>query len=150
MIADKVRKTIKSKLGLRNDVTDDMTLAIDLGCDELDMVEIMMDLEKVLHFQMPSDMLECFDPMGTMTVADLIRAVEDSAPVRLFDNKIPLNPIAGLYTMRGGVPVCCLTGDKCKKLSKNEIKQNTALYNLCRRRSSIIESNFQRLAQKVK
>ena len=90
MIAYKVRKTIKSKLGLRNDVTDDMTLAIDLGCDELDMVETIMELEKVLHFQMPGDMLECFDPMGTMTVADLIRAVEDSAPVRLFDNKIPL------------------------------------------------------------
>ncbi len=149
MIAQKVYETIKSKLGVRF-VTDDMKLVTDLGCDELDMVEIIMDLEKILHFYMPEDLLESFNPRGTMTVADLIRAVEDYAPVRLFEHKTPLNPIAGLYTVRNGVPMCCLTGDKCKKLSKNEIKQNTALYNLCRHRSCVIESNFQRLTQKVK
>ncbi len=149
MIAKKVKEILKSKLGLMR-VEDDMVLDWDLGLDELDFVELVMALEKEFHIHLPAD----FDAWlkVEMRVADLVRVVEEHLPVRGMETKVQqtLNPIAGLYTMRNGVPMCCITGDKCKKLTKNDVKNNDALHNLCSRRACIIESNFQRLAQKVK
>ena len=130
-------------------VEDDMVLDWDLALDELDFVELVMALEKEFRIHLPSD----FDAYlkVEMRVADLVRVVEEHMPIHKVETKIqqPLNPIVGLYTVRDGAPMCCITGEKCKKLSKNEVKQNTGLHNLCQKRSCVIESNFQRLAAQL-
>ena len=148
-MAQKVKEILKSKFGLMR-VEDDMLLDWDLALDELDFVELAMALEKEFRIHLPADFDACLKV--EMRVADLVRIVEEHLPIPRIETKAQqsLNPIAGLYTMRNGVPMCCITGDKCKKLTKDEVKNNGALHNLCSHRACVIESNFQRLAQKVK
>lgn len=149
MIAKKVKEILKSKFGLMR-VEDDMLLDLDLALDELDLVELVIALEKEFRIKLPED-LDAQLRVMEMKVADLVRVVEEHMPIHRVETKTqqPLNPIVGLYTVRDGAPMCCITGEKCKKLSKNEVKQNTGLRNLCQKRSCVIESNFQRLAAQL-
>ena len=155
MIANKVRAILKKKYGLMR-VSDDMLLLQDIGMEPVEVLEILRDIEESVGVRMPSGDLWASMEWGRndMSVAQLIAFVEDYAPVNMVaPPKIPqtMGPVAGLYAItRKGVPICCVTGKKCDKLSKAQVKDNSQSVNLCKVHRCAIEQNFRNLAQKVK
>ena len=145
MIRKKLNEILKKEFGLAR-VEDDMSLMFDLALDYVECLELIMCLEKALGVRLPDDVA------NVVTVGDLIRKVEDYMPVRTPENNAPapLNPVAGLYAIRNGAPVCCVTEKKCNKLPLDQVNNNTDLQNLCMKRKCIIAHNFARLATKKK
>ena len=141
-IEKKVKDILIEKFAVVPD--DDKDLIYDLNLDSLDIIELQMCLEKEFN---NNRSIEDPLPSQSMTVAQLIDYVKSKAPV----NKPVKKPIAGLYTTSSsGKAKCCLTGENCTKISKDEIHKNTQLFNLCRSHNCIIERNFQQLKQYTK
>jgi len=70
--ADRVKNVIATMMGIEPArVTDDATLATDLGADSIDMVEISIALEEEFPIEISDDMLE-----GMKTVGDALSAVD--------------------------------------------------------------------------
>lgn len=58
-VEDIVKRTIVDLLGVEpEDVTSDANLIHDLGCDSLDIVELVIELEKVLSISIPDELIE--------------------------------------------------------------------------------------------
>ena len=145
MIAKKVKEVLKKEFGLMH-VDESMLLEYDLALDYVDRLELLMCLEKNLGVRLPDD-----TATSVVTVEDLIRKVEEYMPTRPVEYEAqPLKPVAGLYSVWNGVPICCITGQKCDKLNPAEVRKNKDAANLCKQQQCIIEHNFARLAQKVK
>ncbi len=145
MIAKKVKDILKEEFGLMH-VDESMSLKYDLALDYVDRLELAMFLEKKLGVRLPDDIAT-----SVVTVEDLIRKVEEYMPTRPVEHEAqPLKPVAGLYSVWNGVPMCCITGQKCDKLNPAEVRKNKDAANLCKQQQCVIEHNFARLAQKVK
>lgn len=155
MIANKVRETLKKQYGLMR-ADDDMLLMLDIGMAPVEVLEILIEIERKIGVRMPSaDSLWIDMERGKdMTVAQFIAFIEDHAPVHMETApkvSSTMDPVAGLYAVtRKGTPICCVTGKKCNKLSKEQIQNNGQLANLCKAYRCEIEQNFINLAQKVK
>lgn len=58
-VEDIVKRTIIDLLGVEpEDVTSDANLIHDLGCDSLDIIELVCNLEKVLSISIPDEVYE--------------------------------------------------------------------------------------------
>ncbi len=69
MTREEVRKTlvaiISEKLGKdEKDITDNSTFTTDLGADSLDVVELIMEMEKAFNISIPDDDAEKISTVG--------------------------------------------------------------------------------------
>lgn len=72
MVFEKVRKLIVEKIGIEKDaVTLDASFIEDLGCDSLDVVELVMTLEEEFNIEVPDEELE-----KLVTVGDVVEYIE--------------------------------------------------------------------------
>ena len=172
-IADNIRSIIYDMSGIMPK-DDNADLIFDLNMDSLDIVELVMELEKVFDIHIPDSI---WKERGLMTVAKLINLVEQTGakanpsldmsgflreaestqkpkntPVQ---HNVAQNGVApvqktfkGLYTTSANGKVkCSMTGRPCQKIKPGEIEKNTQLLNLCRQYKCIIEKNFQEIMQ---
>ena len=100
---------------------------------------LLLDYE--LGYRFPREISGEYSVSSNMTVGDLIKKLE---------RHIRITPVAGLYSVVKGNPVCCLTDKKCSKLSKQEVAQNKGLDDLCAQCNCVLKFNFQRLKQITK
>ena len=71
-VASSVKAIIADKLGVEEyEITEDASFTNDLGADSLDVVELIMEIEKVFNITVPDSEAE-----GIRTVGDAIRAIE--------------------------------------------------------------------------
>lgn len=139
-----IKKTVKDILAREynlKSVEEYMVFSTDLKFRNLNMVVFMMLLEQELGYDLPREISGEYSVSSNMTVGDLIKKLE---------RHIRITPVAGLYSVVKGKPVCCLTDKKCSKLSEKEVAQNKDLDNLCAQRKCVLECNFQRLKQIIK
>lgn len=74
-IAEKVVEIIVDKLGVeRDDVKNQASFANDLGADSLDIVELIMEFEKVFNLSIPDEAAE-----KIVTVGDAIAYLENNS-----------------------------------------------------------------------
>ena len=74
-IEAKVKAIIVDKLGVdENEVKNEASFANDLGADSLDIVELIMEFEKVFEISIPDDQAE-----KIATVGDAIKYITDNA-----------------------------------------------------------------------
>ena len=172
-IADNIRSIIYDKSGIMPK-DDNADLILDLNMDSLDIVEMVMELEKVFKINIPDSI---WQESGSITVAELINFVEQTGaeanpsldmsgflreaestqkpkntPVQ---HNVARNGVApvqktfkGLYTASANGKVkCSMTGRPCQKIKPDEIAKNTQLLNLCRQHKCNIENNFQKIMQ---
>ena len=123
-------------------VEDNMSFADEGGFEDTDMVDFIMILEKKLGCVLPRDIAAGFSSESKMTVGDLVKKVEVYYA--------GIHPVAGLYRKVDGDAICCLSDEKCSKISKEEVVKNKALKNLCEQHRCVLECNFQRLRQIIK
>ena len=72
---EKIKEIIEDRLGIsRNDYRNDESFQEDLGCDSLDMVDLIMECEKQFNISIPDD-----DVDKLRTVQDLINYVTEHA-----------------------------------------------------------------------
>lgn len=70
---EKIKRIIEEKLGLETrDYTLESKFVDDLGCDSLDVIEIVLSVEKEFNISIPDDALS-----NLKTVKDLINYVEE-------------------------------------------------------------------------
>ena len=74
MIALRVKKIVANILGYNVEELDNKSLGQDLGADDLDMIEILMNLESEFNINIPD---ENFHSNFYLKVEELIRLVED-------------------------------------------------------------------------
>lgn len=149
-IENKIKEILERDFDIKN-VSGSKKLAKDLTMDVLDMAELIYILEKELNISLPDSIAKNYDLGSEMTVADLVRRAEQCVVTKKAQESRGLMPVAGLYAIFANKPYCCITGKPCNQLTVGAVKQNVnRKYNLCHRRGCIIESNFQRLAQKTK
>ena len=73
-IAEDVKKIIVERLGVdAAEVTENASFQNDLGADSLDIVELIMEFEKVFDIEIPDD--DASDSIST--VGDAIKYIED-------------------------------------------------------------------------
>ena len=73
-IASRVKAIIVDKLGVdENQVTETAAFTTDLGADNLDTVELIMEFEKEFGIQIPDDKAESIS-----TVGDAIKYIEEA------------------------------------------------------------------------
>ncbi len=71
----RIKEILSDKLGWSlEDLGNDRKLSMDLGVDDLDIVEIIMEIEKEYHVYLPDE--KWFG--HSFTVGDLIKLVEES------------------------------------------------------------------------
>ena len=71
-VSDRVKEVLTSQLGVSlEDCKDTASLVDDLGCDELDQVEVVMGLEEEFNIEINDETAEKFK-----TVGDLVAHVE--------------------------------------------------------------------------
>ena len=149
-IENKIKEILERDFDIKN-VSSKEKLAKNLTMDALDMAELIYILEKELNISLPDSIAKNYDLGSEMTVADLVRQVEQCVVTKKAQESGGLMPVAGLYAIFANKPYCCITGKPCNQLTVGAVKQNVnRKYNLCHRRGCIIERNFQRLAQKTK
>ena len=130
-----IKKTVKDILAREynlKSVEDNMVFSTDLKFCKLDMAVFMTFLKRELGYDLPHEISTGFSLESKMTVGDLIKKVESY-------------PVAGLYRVVDGNAICCLSDEKCSKISKEEVAQNKDFDNLCAQRKCVLECNFQRL-----
>ena len=71
----RIKKIIEDKLGINpQDYKDESSFMIDLGCDSLDLVDIIMEVEKEFNISIPDDAID-----QVSTVGGLINYVKERA-----------------------------------------------------------------------
>ena len=123
-------------------VEDNTSFADEGGFEDRDMVEFIRILEEELGCILPRDIAAGFSSESEMTVGDLVKKVEVYCA--------GIHPVAGLYRKVDGNAICCLSDEKCSKISKEEVVRNKALKNLCAQHKCVLECNFHRLRQIIK
>lgn len=64
-IAQKVKSIIADKLGVEaTEITPEASFTNDLGADSLDMVELIMEMEKEFNISIPDDIAEKISTVG--------------------------------------------------------------------------------------
>jgi len=60
-----VKRIVAEHMGIAADtIQDDSNLEIDIGCDSLDLVEIMMEVEEHFDIKVPDEIAEEVDTIG--------------------------------------------------------------------------------------
>lgn len=139
-----VKKTVKDILAREynlKSVEEYMVFSTDLKFGEMDLLGLALLLDYELGYRFPREISGEYSVSSNMTVGDLIKKLE---------RHIRITPVAGLYSVVKGKPVCCLTDKKCSKLSEKEVAQNKGLDDLCAQRNCVLKCNFQRLKQIIK
>ncbi len=74
MIFEKIRKIIADQLDIDVDeVTLESVITDDLGCDSLDVVDLVMTFEDEFSIELPDEALE-----KIKTVGDIVKFIEDN------------------------------------------------------------------------
>ncbi len=74
MIFENVKEMISECFEIdENEITLSTHFAIDLGFDELDMVDLVMDVEDIFNMELPDEDLE-----KIKTVGDLVKFIEEN------------------------------------------------------------------------
>ena len=132
----KIVKDILAREYSLGPVEDNMLFGDGGGFEDTDMFEFIMILEEKLGCGLSRDIAAGFTSESKMTVGDLVKKVEVDYARR---------PVAGLYRVVDGNAICCLSDEKCSKISKEEVAQNKDFDDLCAQRKCVLECNFQRL-----
>lgn len=85
-VEDIVKRTIIDLLGVEpEDVTSDANLIHDLGCDSLDIVELVIELEKVLSISIPDEVYEkTSDKVATVGFSiDIVKKLINGSEIQI-------------------------------------------------------------------
>ena len=85
-VEDIVKHRIVDVLGVEpEDVTSDANLRYDLGCDSLDIVELVIDFEKVFSISIPDELIEkTSDKVATVGFSiDIIKKLRNGCEIRI-------------------------------------------------------------------
>ena len=67
MLEDRLKEIIEEKLGIEpNNYSNDSRFIEDLGCDSLDVVDLIMDIEKEFNISIPDDDVNRLDTIGNL------------------------------------------------------------------------------------